>query len=97
MIPQYSLADQSWRKTDEGYELKSIFKMVPAIRKFGPGGRYLIELEDGRQYTGQFIFYIYKKQTFDSPLIRVYIEFKLAEGKIIVPEDSIVNCGEVSG
>ena len=87
---KYSLADQAWKKVDEGYEVKSMFKMIPAVHAFNPMKKYRIELENGINYTGLFRYYIYKKQTLDSPLIRVYIELKLDEGVLVIPEDSLV-------
>ena len=99
MTNKYALSDQIWQKTEEGYEVRSVFKMTPATRVFNPGHRYRFWLEDGTGYMGLFIHYIYKKETFDSPLVRVYIQFKLEEnvatGMITVPEDKIVTYGEI--
>jgi hypothetical protein len=86
---KYSLADQAWEKADDGYIVKSIFKMIPAIHAFNPVQKYLITLNNGVKYTGVFQHYLYKKETPDSPLIRVFVELKIDEGIILLSEDSI--------
>ena len=89
MANKYSLIDQTWEKTNEGYEHKSMFKMVPSMHIFNPMKKYMITLANGINYEGLFRYYVYKKETIESPLIRVYLEFKIDKGLILVPEDSI--------
>ena len=86
---KYALADQTWEKVEGGFSHKSMFKMVPSVHVFNPMKKYLVTLNNGISYTGLFRFYVYKKETMDSPLIRVYIELKLDEGVVILPEVDI--------
>lgn len=86
---KYSLADHTWEKDGNGLMVRSMFKMVPSVHAFDPMKKYKITLNNGISYTGLFRYYVYKKETMDSPLIRVYIEMKIDEGVITVPEDSI--------
>lgn len=87
---KYALADQTW-ETDEngGLVVRSMFKMVPSVHVFNPMKKYQVTLNNGISYTGLFRYYIYKKETMDSPLIRVYIELKLDQGIVVLPEVDI--------
>ena len=86
---KYSLADMTWEKDGDGLMVRSIFKMIPSVHAFNPMKKYALTLDGGLNYTGLFRYYIYKKEKLDSPLIRVYLEFKIDEGVIVIPEDSV--------
>jgi hypothetical protein len=86
---KYSLSDQSWGKEGNGYVHRSMFKMVPAMHAFNPMKKYQVNLNNGLTYQGIFKYYIYRKETPDSPLIRVYLGFKLDVGEVEFPEDSV--------
>ncbi len=86
---KYSLADQTWEKDKDGYILRSMFKMIPAVHAFNPMKKYMVTLEGNISYTGLFRYYIYRKETMDSPLVRVSLELKLDEGVVEFPQDKV--------
>jgi hypothetical protein len=89
-VNKWSLSDQSWQKEENEWVVRSVHKMRPACKPLNLGKKYKVILNSGLAYSGMFKHYIYKKETIESPLVRVYYELNLGEDQsVIIPEADV--------
>lgn len=81
-----TLADMAFQREGNKWVCRSPFKVIPATHPMTVSKNYQVRMDDGRFYEGMFTAYCYVKESLDSPLCRVYLEFDIALGHIALEE-----------
>ena len=81
-----TLNDMTWKKEGNKWVARSGFKVNPATHPMTVTKSYKVRMADGRFYEGKFTGYCYSKESLDTPLCRVYLEFDISLGHIALEE-----------
>jgi len=91
-----TLADLAFTKEGNRWVCRSPFKVIPATHPMTVSKHYKVRMDDGRVYDGAFTGYCYTKESLDSPLCRVYLEFDIALGHIALEEVDVAGLVQTS-
>ncbi len=91
-----TLADMAFTKESGKWVARSPIKMAPATHPMTATKSYKVKMADGRVYEGTFTNYRYIKESLDSPLCRVYLDFTIPLGCISLEEVDVTGLVQIA-